>query len=173
VPVDAERLEELGGTGRRLPARHPRELGREEDVVGDGEVVEQVEELEHHADPLTAVPRQRVLTEPVDPQAVHGHGAGGRLVEAGDEVEQRGLPAAGGPGDGEGLAFLDGERQRTERRIAGIVVRLGRGVQLDQSSHRGVRPSGHGRGRPGGSEVRRGPRTCASAVAPRSDTSPG
>ena len=70
-------------------------------AVSDGN---QVEELKDEADLLAAQPRQRVLAEPRDVDAVDQHRSGGRRIEAGDEAEQRRLAAARRPDDGEELA---------------------------------------------------------------------
>jgi hypothetical protein len=136
VLLDAQHLHELHGAIRRFTPSGPGQLGRKLDVVRDGEIVEQIEELEHHADLLAAEPGQSVLGSLVDPLPGHGHGAFGRLVQARDEVQQRGLAAAGGTRHGKGLTLLDGERERSERGRADGVVALGHAVQLDHLGHR-------------------------------------
>ena len=64
---------------------------------------------------------------------LHRHGAGGRLVEAGDEVEQRALPAAGRADQAHELAGGHVERDPVERvgGVAGVAEHLGDGVEGD------------------------------------------
>ena len=56
---------------RAWPRRMPGELRGQQHVVGDGQVVEQVEELEDHADLAPPEPRHPGLAELVDPLARH------------------------------------------------------------------------------------------------------
>ncbi|MDZ7747654.1 MAG: hypothetical protein U5K43_01480 [Halofilum sp. (in: g-proteobacteria)] len=80
------------------PAHH---LGSEADVLPDREPLEQRALLEHHA-ALRARADDRFVVEPDI--------ARGRREEAGDDVEQRGLAAAGWTEDGQDLAILQAER---------------------------------------------------------------
>ena len=131
VAVDAQRPEQLGGPSGRLPATHAGQLGREDDVLEHGEVVQQVEELEDQPDRGAPVPRRGRLAQGVDATAADGDGARGRPVEAGDQVQQRGLPAAGRPEDGDGLAGGHGQRDVVQGGRA-VVVPAGHAVQLDE-----------------------------------------
>jgi ABC-type uncharacterized transport system ATPase subunit len=64
------------------------ELLRGEDVLGDREIAEQVQFLEHHADAVAhCIPRRRER----DLVAVEQYAAGGRLFDAGDDLHQRRL----------------------------------------------------------------------------------
>ena len=90
-------------------ARAPRvgdagDLHRHGDVLVRGQRRDEVEELEDEPDLLAAQPRERVLVEPRDVDAVDEHVAGRRRVEAGDQAEQRGLAAARRPDDRHELA---------------------------------------------------------------------
>ncbi len=67
VLVEAEPGEQLGGPRPRPPPGRAGQLGGQQHVVGDGEVVEQVEELEDDADVAGAEPGERALAERVDP----------------------------------------------------------------------------------------------------------
>ena len=85
--------------GRRSLARHARELQRELDVAPHGQPREERGLLEHEAGALGA-----------DVDA-----AGRRLVETGDEVEQRALAAARRAEQADELALRDVERHALER----------------------------------------------------------
>ena len=52
VALDVQRGEQFAGARPCLRPGHPGQLRRQQDVVGDGQVVEQVEELEDHPDLL-------------------------------------------------------------------------------------------------------------------------
>ena len=69
----------------------PGELERQHDVLGRREHREQVEELEDEADVVAAQLRQLGVVEAADVDAGDGDLAGGRLVEAGEDVHQRRL----------------------------------------------------------------------------------
>jgi hypothetical protein len=83
------------------------EQHRQLDVLGHGEVLDQVEELEHVTDPSTPQQRTRGLAEPADVLAVHRHGAGIRAVQAAEQVQQRRLAAAARAHDGDPLTGGD------------------------------------------------------------------
>ena len=82
-------------------------LQAEPDVLGDGQVREERVVLEDHADPalLGRYPRSGAR----DSAAVDLDGASARLLEPGDEAQERGLPTAGGPEDGDDLTAVDAE----------------------------------------------------------------
>ena len=89
MTADPQLVQQLPGSGPRLGGGHPGELGGQQHVVQHGEVVEQVEELEHHADVLAPDADQvvLVLARELDPRE-HDF-AVARAVETRDEVEQR------------------------------------------------------------------------------------
>src|SRR5487761_666532 len=97
VLLEAKAGEELGGAGPRLSPRGTAGRGGGQDGGPGGEVVEEVEELEDDAHVAGAEPGQGTLAHGVDPQPGPGDRAARGLVEAGDQVEQRRLPAARWP----------------------------------------------------------------------------
>jgi hypothetical protein len=138
VLPDPQSGQQLGGAspGRRLGL--PAELGGQQHVVEDGHVLEQVEELEDHPDLPAAEPGHGGLAEPVHPLAADPDRSAARPVQPGDQVEQRGLPAARGPHDGHGLAGLDRHADIRHRRgsaRAQAVIVLCHVFQLNQGFH--------------------------------------
>ena len=105
--LDTQRLEQFVRTRARLGRPHPAELRGQKDVVGDSQIVEQVEELEDHPDPAAAEQRRACFPEPVDPRAGDGQPAARRPVEPGDQIEQRRLAAARRAHDRDRLARPD------------------------------------------------------------------
>ena len=86
------------------------ELERELDVFGGGEGGEQMEKLEHGADALAAEAGEPIARECVDALAVEGDGASVGAIDAAEAIEERGLAAAGGPGQRDAFAGGNGER---------------------------------------------------------------
>src|SRR5690349_12025324 len=136
---DAEPVERVGD--ERLPLRlaHAAVLERDVEVLGDGEVVEEVVLLEDEAD-VAAAERGAVL----EAHAVHRVAAEVELavplvVEEAHDGEQRRLAGAGGPHDGHELARLDVERDAAEHpALAGAdVVRLLDVAHRDEGGARG------------------------------------
>jgi hypothetical protein len=130
----------------------------EHHVVGDGQVVDQVEELEDHPDAGPPVLRGGGLAELVDAYAVDGDRAAGGPVQAGDQVEQCGLATAGRAEDRDGLPARHAQRHVVQGGRPTVVGAANR-AQLDQrhgfSSLEWVGPNA--RGAPGvGASVRRG-----------------
>jgi hypothetical protein len=62
-------------------------------------------------------------------------GAGGRLEQAGDQVEQRGLPAAVGANKGDRSAAIDGEVGRSERDGRSVMDAHTRGTNNEPAAH--------------------------------------
>ena len=89
------RLGELGALG----LAHPVQLGQQLDVLLDRAPGQQRRVLEHVAEPL----------------AVDEHGAATRIEQAGGDLQQRRLAAAGGPDDRDELALVDVERDVVDR----------------------------------------------------------
>jgi len=98
-------LDPLGDAGGR-EAPHAERVG---DVVEGGEVREEGEPLEHHAD--RAAPGRDTL----DGGAVDLDAPGGGGDEARDHAQQRGLAAARGAEDGEEAAGREVERHGVDR----------------------------------------------------------
>jgi len=107
VLPDPQGGQQLIGPRPRLRGRQAGQLGGEQDVVRDGHVVEQVEELEDHADLAPPELGQPGLAERVDAFAADPDLAAGRPVEPGDQVEQGRFPAAGRPHHRDRLAVAD------------------------------------------------------------------
>ena len=112
------------------------QLGGELDVVGDGEVVEQVEELEDHADPFAAEPGQGVL-------ARAGRSAArprSRCPRSACPGRRRGSAAwtcrcRRGPVTARASPWATESVERSERGRAGVVVALGHALQFDHCGH--------------------------------------
>jgi len=85
-PLDVQRGQQFAGPCPGLAAAHSGELRGQQHVVRDGQVVEQIEELEDHSN--TAPPESGYpgFAELVHPLPGYGHRAAGRLVQARDEV---------------------------------------------------------------------------------------
>ena len=97
------------------------QLQRQLDVFGDRQGGEQVEKLEDGADAFAAEEVQAVGVELVDARAEQADLAGVGPVDAAEAVEQGGLAAAGGAGEGDAFAGGDGEGHGVEH-AAGAVV---------------------------------------------------
>ena len=104
------------------------------EVRGDGPA-EQERLLRDEADRL---PEVRPL-EVADVDAVDPDRARGRVGEAGDERDQRGLATPRAPDDGRRLAGSRRERDVADDRVLGTGVRVGRALELE-------RPAGAGTG---------------------------
>ena len=75
------------------------ELEGEQDVLAGGEHRQQVEGLEDEADVVATEDREGCVVESFERHPGDADGPGGRLVEAGKAVHQRGLAGAGGAHD--------------------------------------------------------------------------
>src|SRR6266516_599273 len=78
-------------------------------VFAGGERRDQVERLEHHADLLVANGGEPALAHARDLDPIDEDLAAGRVVEPGDDAEQRAFAAARRPDDAHELAALDAE----------------------------------------------------------------
>src|ERR1039458_538701 len=103
--TDAHHLRHFAHALDALFRRHVLHAQAEFDVLRHVLVREQSMALEHHAE--AAVARLQV----VDHAAVDADIAGGRIFEAGDHGQRRGLAAAGRPDENDEFAVLDGEAQ--------------------------------------------------------------
>src|SRR5438477_8869569 len=88
----AEPLQHRPRSPQALARGNAGERQGERDVVDDSETRKQVEGLEDHADPPAAMAGQRFLVEPRKVLAVDTYRPPGRPLQAGDDVEERGLP---------------------------------------------------------------------------------
>jgi hypothetical protein len=116
----------------RLPVEAQRGTDpvRQEDVLDDGQVLEQPELLEHHADALDAQPAPSRVVERRDLGPAHDDPAGAGPSDAGDQVEQRRLPGAARSDDRDDAARRDGERRGPEPEPARRVTEV-EAAQLD------------------------------------------
>ncbi len=130
VALDVQRREQLAHARPCLRPGHPGQLRRQQDVVGDGQVVEQVEELEDHPDLAPAAAGHPGLAEPVDPLAGHGDRAARRPVQTGDQVQEGRLPAAGRAHHGHRLTRRDLECYPVDGGLSRAVVALRHVVDL-------------------------------------------
>ena len=127
-----------------------RELERQHDVLGRGQHRQQVEELEDEADVVAAQLGQRRVVEVADLLARDRHGAGGRLVEAGEDVHQRRLAGAGRAHHGRQAAAGDVDRHVAQGVDGGVAVAVaagqvaGRDDGLRRSDGSGDFERGHG-----------------------------
>ena len=130
--IEPHQAQGLGDLRRHLRLRHLAHLEAEGDVLGHGHVREQRVALEHQAG--VALPRRQrgdvALAEP--------HAAGGRLDEAGDDAQGRGLAAAGGAEQHQELAVGDVERNVVDG--LEVAVALGDAGQLQARHRQTTRP---------------------------------
>ncbi len=126
---DAEFVQQFQGPAARLLGRGAGQLGGQGDVVEGREVVDQIEELEDHADVAAAEQGQPVLVQLPEVLALYPDGAGGRPVQPGHHVQQGGLAAPRGPHHGDRLTRADPQVDAVERLgVAELLVHPG---QLD------------------------------------------
>jgi hypothetical protein len=83
---------------------------------------QEVEELEDEADLVPPDRRQPVVSQAREARAIHDDLAGGRAIERANEVEERGLPGAGGPHDRDHLAALDVQVDAVQRDDLALAV---------------------------------------------------
>jgi len=101
-------------------------------VFQSGHVVEQATVLKDEAQG-GAVGAQRRLVEG-DGAAVYGHGAGRGRLQAADDAQQRGFPAAGGADDGERRYLLiEGDVAQDFHAVEGL-------AQMIEANEHGVPP---------------------------------
>src|SRR5260370_32858360 len=92
--ADSERVQQLLRARARGGFLPPCQLRRDEDVVEDAQVVQQVEELEDEADAGAAEPRQLCFAKTSERGATDTYRPGRGPIETGDEVEESRLAAA-------------------------------------------------------------------------------
>ena len=74
-----------------------RDLRHQVHVLPGGQRRDQVVELEYEADVVAPVGREAIVVQRAQVVIAEAHGAGGRMVQASQDVEQRRLARAGGP----------------------------------------------------------------------------
>lgn len=109
---EADQVEQLGGAAAALGAVLADDLQRQFDVLLHGARGEQVEVLEHHADPAAGL--AQLAPGPVlaagergEVEAVHGDGAGAGPLQHVDAADEGGLAGAAGADDAVDLALAD------------------------------------------------------------------
>src|SRR5699024_4482837 len=115
------------------------------DVLVEGELLDEVTELEDHTDALQTEAFAAALGKRGEGLAEHRHAAGVGPEPPGEDVEQRGLAAAGGTHDRRTLPGCEGEIDAAQRRLRAIgegdLVQRGDGAgpALPRSAGRGGR----------------------------------
>ncbi len=95
------------------------------DVVGDAEVLDQVEVLEDEADGVVAQPRQAGFRNLGHLFAAEPVAARARPIEQAQDVEQGGLAASRRPGDGDEFAGGDFQRNALQGLRLDLAVAIG------------------------------------------------
>ena len=114
APGQAERAQRrVGALGAAL--RLARVEQRQRDVLARARALEQIEALEHEADPAAAHLRERRLVLARDVDAFEEVGAARRAVEAAEHVHERRFARARRAHDRDELAALDGEIDAAQR----------------------------------------------------------
>ena len=125
---------------QRLGRRHRLrgDVGHQRHVLACGERGDEVVELEHEADVLPPVARERGLVGVRQIVVLECDRARARRIEPAQDVEQRRLAAARGPEQDDELAGADVEVDAAQRVHLGLAhaVRLGKGARGED--HRGI-----------------------------------
>ena len=125
-----------GARSRRAARQRRRAAPAAATLSSDGQVVEQVEELEDHADVRGGSVRASAASLSRSTRlAADGDLAVGRPVQPGDEVEQRRLAAAGWTHDRDASTGRDLEIDRGDGGPVGAVVALGHPLAAGSVSH--------------------------------------
>src|SRR5215472_16509127 len=135
VPLDVQRGQQFAGPCPGLAAAHSGELRGQQHVVGDGQVVEQIEELKDHSNTAPPESGYSRFAEPVHPVPGYGHRAAGRLVQAGDEVQQGGLAAARRSHHRHSLTRCYFQAHAVHGGLAVVVIAFGHVVDPHESIH--------------------------------------
>lgn len=130
---EADAFEGFADAGWPLGAVHFSEAEGEFEVFLEGHAGEQVEGLKNHANGVAAVAGEGERRERGDVPAEGMDGAGCGAVEAGDEIQKRGLSRAGCAKKGEEFVGGDGERDFVDGADGGFAhgVVPGNVVKLD------------------------------------------
>src|SRR5712691_3035912 len=118
VALEPDQSEEIARTPAALGYRKSEDFRREEHVVDDAPPLQQQRLLEHHADIARGIERLRARAD--------RHLAGIEWMQARENLQQRGLAAAGGAHERDELAHLDVEARLRD----GQEIRSSRAVDL-------------------------------------------
>ncbi len=134
APLKSDLGQRLRRAGRTLGRGMALVDQRQFDVLERGRAGEQVEALEDEAEIVAAQERPLVAAEARDIDAVEAVGAGGRPVEAADDVHRGRLAGARRPHDGDELALADRQVDAVERAHLGLsaAVVAADAAQFDQ-----------------------------------------
>ena len=90
-------------------------MKRECDVLETRQAGQEIEKLKDEAELVSSHLREPVIWQPVEPLPVERDRAGGRPIEAADEVEQRRFSGSGRPDDRHQLPLRDVKIDAVER----------------------------------------------------------
>ena len=99
------------------------QVQRQADVLEARQGRQQVEELEDESDLVAPDPGQVVVDNPATRLAVDADLAGGRVIEAADQIEQRRLAGSGRTDDRHHLASIDTKVDIVERSDAPLAIK--------------------------------------------------
>ena len=116
--------EQFLGPDHASAALHPLEEQRPCHVLHRGQHRDEMEGLEHEAELLVSESGERAIVMATEVHALDSHGAGVRVVETADQVEQRALAAAGRAGRDHELAGFDFEIDRVQHPQPGTGGRI-------------------------------------------------
>ena len=116
---------------------------RDLDILGHGQVVDQIEALEDEADVFTPKPGQLSLRASADLFAEELERAAARAIEEAEDIEQGGLAAPRRSHDGDKLAGADLEGNLVQRRRFDLAGSIGL-AEVFELEH-GVSPVSHQR----------------------------
>lgn len=122
---EADVLQDRFRPARGLGRWGPRELKRQEDILHDGERGDEVERLEDESNVRAPEERPVRLREGREVRSINYHPAGGREVDAADEVEKRALARAAPAHQYDGVASVEGQRYTIQDRALGGALRVG------------------------------------------------
>ncbi|MMZ64805.1 hypothetical protein D1872_271600 [compost metagenome] len=91
------------------------ERKREHDIFFDGQRIEQVKVLKNKAQSSSAEESHPLLIQFMRILPGDAYGSGSRFVDGGDDIEQRGFPAAGGSHNPDEFAFLHPKADMVKR----------------------------------------------------------
>ena len=135
-----ERAEQFSCARIALRGRHPRIDRRHLDVLERRRGADEVVALEHEPERLAPQARQLVALEARDILAHEAVGAGGRAIEAAEDVHQRGLARARGAHDRKVFARIDLQADPVQHLDVELAAAVGLGHvhELDQRHARRI-----------------------------------
>ena len=155
--AQTNRLQDAAGALVTLDSAGAGGLERQHDVFDCGQVIQQMETLEHEAKRAQANARPVGVAQRPDVLAIEAHRAFARRIEQADQLQERALARTGGAHDGDQLTRLDAHADVAQRDHITVAnaVRSRRGpsraacLHLAQHFHRIDRRRSAGRKDPG------------------------